>query len=86
MDSDPTEIDRLAGRVAAVNLVLQGLLERLLLGGMIDLGDLEQIRKFALVIASDLRTQVSAGFGKATDAEVEAFFRAMNTGLGGQAH
>lgn len=86
MPPDPTEADRHAARVAALNLVLQGLLERLLLAGVIDPGDLEQIRKFATVIPAGLRTEVSAGFGMATAAEVDAFFRAMNIGPGAQAH
>jgi hypothetical protein len=82
----PAEADRLAARVAALNLILQGLLERLLLAGTLDPGDLGELRKFAAAIASDLRAQVPGGFGAATEAEVDAFFDAMGGGRNLGAH
>jgi hypothetical protein len=48
------EIERLTIRVAAYGLILQGLLERLMLGQILDTNDLNGIEDFAVAIAQDL--------------------------------
>jgi hypothetical protein len=45
---------RLTVRVAAYGLILQGLLERLMLAGVLDARDLDSIEHFAVTISGDL--------------------------------
>ena len=48
------DMDRLTVRVAAYGLILHGLLERLMLAGILDIRDLDAIEHFATAVASDL--------------------------------
>ena len=86
MTSPGADPERMLARLTALSLVVQGLLERLILNGTLELVDLDGIRKFALDLTSDLQahsaTDAQVG-GARTAAEVDAFFEAMDYIKGG---
>ena len=74
------EDGRLTVRVAAYGLILHGLLERLMLAGVLDARDLDAIEHFAVTISGDLAkhgsTEAQVGGARIAD-EVRQYMAAL---------
>lgn len=86
MPTGKTARESIDARVAAVALVLQGLLNRLLMAGAITPDDLEAIRALAGGVAEDLQAEDDADLGKAVAREVESLLWALGTDREAETH
>lgn len=75
-----SEIERLNVRVSAYGLILHGLLERLMLAGVLDTRDLDGIEHFATTIADQLAehgsTQAQVGGARVAE-EIRQYIGAI---------
>jgi len=81
MTTPGTDPEWMLARMNALILVVQGTLDRLIVGGKLDLADLDGIKQIALDLTADLKAHSSSGAqvgGERIEKEVHAFFEAMS--------